>query len=141
MPTIVVCAAVIERAGRLLVTRRLKGTHLEGRWEFPGGKREPGESYEDCLRREIREELDAEIVIGEELLTTTHAYETVRVELHFFASTLIGEPRPLLEQEVLWIARARLSDLAFPDADAELIRLLMAPAPTSPASSGGGASR
>ena len=66
---IVVTAAVIERDGRYLVTRRQRGVHLEGYWEFPGGKCEPEESLEDCLRRELREELGAEAVVGEEILS------------------------------------------------------------------------
>ena len=63
-PTIVVLAAVIERDGRLLVTRRLEGTHLSGYWEFPGGKCEPGEAHESCLEREILEELDVIAEVG-----------------------------------------------------------------------------
>ena len=71
---IVVTAAVIEHEGRYLVTRRQRGVHLEGYWEFPGGKCEPGESLADCLRRELREELGADATIGEEILSVTHHY-------------------------------------------------------------------
>jgi len=62
---IVVTAAVIERDDAFLITRRQSGVHLEGYWEFPGGKCEAGESLADCLRRELREELDADAAVGE----------------------------------------------------------------------------
>ena len=80
---IVVTAAVIERDGGFLVTRRQTGVHLEGYWEFPGGKCEPGETYAACLARELREELDVGVTVGEELFATTHAYPDRAVELHF----------------------------------------------------------
>jgi mutator protein MutT len=120
----VVTAAVIERHGTLLVTRRPKGVHLEGYWEFPGGKCEAGESFEACLARELREELDVEASIGEELFATTHAYADRHVELHFFRCDLEGEPRPQLGQEMRWVRREELAALEFPPADAELIQVL-----------------
>lgn len=123
--TIVVTAAVIERDGAYLVTRRQRGVHLEGYWEFPGGKCEPGESLDECLRRELVEELGADAEIGAELLAVTHAYPDRRVELHFIACTLIGTPSPLLGQEMRWVARADLRSLQFPPADAELIAMLV----------------
>lgn len=121
---IVVAAAVIERGGALLVTRRLEGTHLEGRWEFPGGKCEPGETLHDCLVREIDEELGAVAVPGDTLLVTTHAYPEKIVELHFIACDLAGDPVPQQGQQMRWIARSRLDTLPFPEADAALIALL-----------------
>jgi len=123
-PTLVVTAAVIERDGRVLVTRRQQGVHLEGCWEFPGGKCDPGESLAGCLARELREELDVDARVGGEVFTTTHAYDDRRVELHFFACELLGEPRPLLGQEMRWVAHAELGALQFPSADAELIAAL-----------------
>ena len=122
--TIVVTAAVIERDGKYLVTRRQRGVHLEGYWEFPGGKCDPGESLDDCLRRELVEELGVDAEIGEELLAVTHTYPDRRVELHFIACTLIGAPSPLLGQEMRWVARAGLRSLQFPPADDELIAML-----------------
>jgi len=122
---IVVTAAVVERDGRLLVTRRLKGTHLEDHWEFPGGKCDPGETLQECLARELREELAVDAVIGDEILATTHTYPERRVELHFFDATLVGEPSPQLGQEMQWIRREDLPSLTLPPADDELVRLLM----------------
>jgi mutator protein MutT len=122
--TVVVTAAVIERDGEYLVTRRQRGVHLEGYWEFPGGKCDPGESLDECLRRELVEELGVDAEIGAELLAVTHAYPDRRVELHFIACTLIGTPSPLLGQEMRWVARAELRSLQFPPADEQLIRML-----------------
>jgi 8-oxo-dGTP diphosphatase len=121
---IVVTAAVIERAGAFLVTRRPPGVHLEGHWEFPGGKCEPGEPYAACLEREIREELDCRATVAEEIFAVSHEYPERRIELHFFRCTLNGEPRPALGQEMRWATRSELRSLEFPPADEALIRLL-----------------
>jgi 8-oxo-dGTP diphosphatase len=121
---IVVTAALVQRDGAYLVTRRPAGVHLEGLWEFPGGKCDVGESLEACLVREIREELGCDVAVGSEVLTTTHAYPERHVELHFFACSLVGEPRGLLGQEVRWVPKSELRTLNFPPADAELIALL-----------------
>jgi 8-oxo-dGTP diphosphatase len=122
---LVVSAAVIERNGQYLVTRRLRGTHLEGFWEFPGGKCEPEETTASCLEREILEELGCDVRIGDRLVTVSHDYEDRTVELHFFRCDLSGDPRPLIGQEIRWIARSDLRSLQFPPADEELITLLM----------------
>ena len=122
---VVVAAAIVERDGRLLLTRRLQGTHLAGAWEFPGGKCEPVESIEACLARELMEELAVECAVGRPVLVTRHAYAERTVELHFFAATLSGDPVPQLGQEMRWASRAELGTLPFPEADRELIQLLM----------------
>src|SRR5687767_9676063 len=102
-PTIVVLAAVIARDGRLLVTRRLEGTHLSGYWEFPGGKCEPDEAHESCLAREILEELDVVAEVGPEILVTEHAYPSRTVRLHFRWCRIQGEPKAVLGQAMRWI--------------------------------------
>jgi 8-oxo-dGTP diphosphatase len=124
MTTIVVTAAVIERDGYLLVTRRLEGTHLEGFWEFPGGKCERGESLQACLRRELQEELGVDAIIGGELLSTTHAYPERKVELHFFTVAITGEPVAQIGQQMQWVRRQDLPTLKLPPADDELVALL-----------------
>jgi 8-oxo-dGTP diphosphatase len=121
---ICVAAAVVERDGRFLLTRRLEGTHLAGTWEFPGGKCEAHESPEDCLRRELVEELAVAPVIGERLLVTRHAYPDRTVELHFFKASLNDEPVPQIGQEMKWVSREELSGLELPEADTDLIMLL-----------------
>jgi 8-oxo-dGTP diphosphatase len=124
---VVVVAAVIERQGRFLLTRRLEGTHLAGTWEFPGGKCGPGETHEDCLAREMREELAVEVRPGERVLRTVFAYPDRTVELNFYRCALVGEPVPQLGQDVLWAGREYLPDLEFPPADQELVELLTQP--------------
>jgi 8-oxo-dGTP diphosphatase len=120
-PIVVVLAAVIERDGRILVTRRLRNTHLGGLWEFPGGKCDPGESHEACLARELREELGVESRIGEELLVTEHAYPDRTVRLHFRECEIHGDPQPLLGQQMKWVTRRELATLDLPAADHQLI--------------------
>jgi mutator protein MutT len=124
MTTLIVTAAVIERDGAFLVTRRQKGVHLEGYWEFPGGKCDPSESLAACIRRELIEELGMDAEVGRELLVTTHQYPGRCVELHFLECRALSDPRPLLGQEMRWVSRAELSTLRFPPADDELITLL-----------------
>ena len=124
MLVLVVTAAVIERGDEVLVTRRPEGAHLEGHWEFPGGKCEAGESLEACMARELREELGVDVAVGEQLLATSHEYPDRCVELHFLSCTLSGTPVPQLGQEMQWVRRSDLPALRFPPADEELIRLL-----------------
>jgi 8-oxo-dGTP diphosphatase len=121
---ILVVAAVIERDDHFLLTRRQKGVHLEGMWEFPGGKIDEGEAHSDALRREIREELDCDVDVGELAFETRHDYGDRTIALYFYKSRLIGEPRPLLGQDMRWVAREELATLGFPPADAELIMRL-----------------
>jgi 8-oxo-dGTP diphosphatase len=120
----IVTAAVVERDGRLLVTRRLEGTHLAGHWEFPGGKCEPGESAEFCLERELREELGVAASVGAEIYRTEYAYDDRRLDLRFFVCTFPGDPLPVLGQEIRWVARHELAALPFPPADAHLVAML-----------------
>lgn len=123
-PRLVVTAAVVERDGCFLVTRRLRGSHLEGCWEFPGGKCDPDEGLEACLLREIEEELGTGARVGREIFTIEHAYPERVVELHFFECELLGDPTPQLGQEMQWARREALHALEFPPADAELLELL-----------------
>ena len=120
-----VVAAVIEDDDRFLLTRRQKGVHLEGMWEFPGGKIDEGESRAAALRRELREELDVDIEVQELIFDISHDYPERTVVLYFYRCVLRGEPRPQLGQEMRWVPREELPSLGFPPADAELITLLM----------------
>lgn len=124
METIQVVAAVIEREGKLLITRRPEGRHLSGLWEFPGGKPEPGETLQDALRREIKEELGVEVRPGEPIETVDWEYPDKRVSLVFFRCSIRGEPRPLEGQEMAWVTRDDLARYEFPPADAALIERL-----------------
>jgi mutator protein MutT len=122
--TVVVTAAVIEEDGRFLVTRRPRGVHLEGYWEFPGGKCVADESLDACLRRELAEELNVDASVGSEILSTTHAYDDRMVELHFLRCRIAGRPVPQQRQEMRWVSCEEMRRLVFPPADTELINLL-----------------
>ena len=124
MEAIEVVAAVIEREGKILITRRPSGAHLAGLWEFPGGKPEAGESFEQALRREIEEELGAHASVGERLDTIEWQYPDKRVRLLFFRCHLAGDPRPREGQEMAWVDPPDLGRYEFPAADAALIKRL-----------------
>ena len=121
---IVVTAAVIERDGRYLITRRQRGVHFEGLWEFPGGKCEAGEPKRTCLSRELDEELGVRARIGGEIFSTVHEYADRAVELHFYHCDIEGEPTPKLGQEVRWVPARELATLEFLPADEELVSRL-----------------
>ena len=120
-----VAAALIARDGRYLICRRRPGAHLGGLWEFPGGKREGGESLEDCLVREIREELGVDVSAPVLHAVLTHAYPERRVELHFFRCAIMrGEPECLGCAELRWVAPRDLHGYEFPPADRSVIQRL-----------------
>ena len=125
--TITVVAAVIERDGRFLLTLRQVGTHLEGHWEFPGGKCHHSETHAEALRRELHEELDIVAQVGALVQSVTHAYPEKTVALYFYRCGFEGEPKPMMGQEMRWVERSELALLPFPAADAELIRVLTRP--------------
>ncbi len=131
-PRVAVVAAVVGDGGRFLVTRRLRGTHLEGYWEFPGGKVDTGESHAEALRREMLEELGVAVDVGALELETSHEYPDRIIALAFYHCRLLGQPIPLLGQAMQWVDGPGLLSLAFPPADAELIaRLAASAAPQS----------
>src|SRR5476649_166622 len=127
MKQIEVSAALIFHNGRLLITQRHATAHLGGLWEFPGGKREANETFEECLVREIREELGIEISAGELFEEITHAYPEKTVHLKFFiCKSLSGVPQPLGCAAFQWIGRPELAGYEFPTADAQLLEKLRA---------------
>lgn len=120
----VVVAAVIERGGYVLVSQRPQGSGYAGYWEFPGGKREQGESDVDALVRELREELDIEVIVGERIWQVS----APPLDLRFYrCSWRAGEsPRALLVSQFRWVRTADMDQLAFPPADGELVARLAA---------------
>jgi mutator protein MutT len=118
----VVVAAIIERGGRLLVSQRGPNGGQPGRWEFPGGKREHGETDDQALRREVLEELGIEVSVGERLWSTTAG----PLDLRFFRCPYPAgaRPRPLGSAQFRWVRREDLPTLDFPPANADLVRAL-----------------
>jgi len=124
--SIEVAAGLIrDEQGRYLVTRRRRGSHLAGLWEFPGGKLEPGEAPAAALKRELTEELSATFAVGKLVETVRWEYPDRVVVLHFFDCRLeSGAIVPTEEQAMIWVRPDELADYDFPPADQELIRRL-----------------
>jgi mutator protein MutT len=120
-----VAAGLIFRSGQLLITQRHADSHLGGLWEFPGGKREPGETFEQCLRRELHEELGCDVDVLELIESITHAYPEKTVHLRFHRCRwLAHEPQTIDCASVRWINREDLGKFSFPAADAQLLEHL-----------------
>lgn len=125
MEIIDVTAGLVFREGKLLVTQRFPEAHLGGLWEFPGGKREPNESFEDCLVRELQEELGIEVEIGLLVESLTHTYPEKTVNLRFYhCRWRRGEPQPLGCSAWTWLSAQELGNYEFPAADARLLSRL-----------------
>lgn len=128
-PPVIVAAGVLVEAGRVLLTQRKSGTHLEGLWELPGGKVEPDEDPRDALVRELREEIGIEVDVGAPLEVTSWRYPTKRVLLLFFEVTRkegSPDPQPLDVADLLWASREDLDRLEFPPADEAIVERLRA---------------
>ena len=117
MKTVSVVAAVIESEGRFFATQRGYGPQKDG-WEFPGGKIEPGETPEAALMREIREELDADITVGEKLVQVEYDYPDFHLSMGCYRCALASGHLTLKEHEAArWLALSELDDLAWLPAD------------------------
>src|SRR4051812_5249124 len=125
MPPIEVAAGLVFREGKLLITQRHADVHLGGLWEFPGGKREPNESFHACLERELREELGIEVSIGELVESVTQQYAEKTVHLKFYRCWWREhEPRLLGCVALKWVTAAELKSYEFPAADEQLLEKL-----------------
>ena len=121
MKSIRVSAAVIHRDGKIFATQRGYGEY-KGKWEFPGGKREEGESGEEALEREIREELDSKVKIEKLICTTDYDYPTFHLTMDVYLSTLIEGKLTLLEHEdAQWVSLDSIDDLDWLPADWSVI--------------------
>jgi len=120
-----VSAGLIFRNGKLLITQRHAGAHVGGLWEFPGGKREAGETFEQCVARELQEELGINVTVGALFESITHEYPEKAVHLKFFVCRLeAGEPRPIGCASLKWVDKSEMKGCDFPAADARLLEEL-----------------
>lgn len=113
-----VAAAVIEREGRILIARRKKGDLFEGQWEFPGGALEPGETPEECLKREIFEELEIEVEVGSFICSSRYESRVLSIELLAFRATYLrGEFKLRDHQEIQWVLAEEFDNYEFSPPD------------------------
>lgn len=121
----VAIAIIRDTHGKILLSRRQPGKHLEGKWEFPGGKREPGESWRACLKRELMEELGVEIAVRPVWKVIHHEYEDRVVGLRFYRCSLLqGTPTACEDQELRWVEPKLLTEYDFPKANEEIVTAL-----------------
>ena len=126
MKQIHVVAGVIRDArGRILLARRTEGRDLAGLWEFPGGKVEPGESPEDALVRELREELGIEATVVASVLRVPMAYPDKHLLLDVREVAFSGHPRGLEGQALAWVPLRKLADYPMPPADVPVVEELL----------------
>jgi A/G-specific adenine glycosylase len=115
-------AGIIWKRGRILIQRRPPQGLLGGLWEFPGGKREHGETLEECVRREVREELGIDVKVGEEFAVVEHGYSHFTITLHAFTCEHVrGRVRLLHATAFEWVRPRELKDYAFPAANRKII--------------------
>lgn len=113
---------------KILITLRPEKGLLGGLWEFPGGKKEKGESLEECLKREVREELGIQVKVKEPFMSVKHAYTHYKITLHtFHCEYLTGKPTPLRFEDWRWVSLKDLSCYAFPSANRKIIDNLLNP--------------
>lgn len=124
---IAVAAGIIVQDGRILITRRVPTAHLGGLWEFPGGKQLVGEKPEDCVAREVAEELGVTVRVGRKVFERVHAYPDRTVRLRFFLCEIrSGRPQARGCAAFAWAAPETLNAYPFPEANAELVAELAA---------------
>lgn len=122
---IAVVAALVVKDGKLLIAQRPAGKHMAGKWEFPGGKIERGETPEAALERELREELGVRTKTGRIYHAIHHSYPEKDILLLFYRSRLLeGEPRPIEEADIRWIEEGQLRAFDWAEADEPLIDLI-----------------
>jgi 8-oxo-dGTP diphosphatase len=122
---LVVAAALYDRDGRVLIAERPAGKHMAGRWEFPGGKVDAGESEADALTRELREELGIEVASSHPFMRLAHSYADRDVELSMWiVESFAGEPKGLDGQRLKWVQPEGLPDEDILEADRPFVEAL-----------------
>ncbi|ANV82971.1 DNA mismatch repair protein MutT [Picosynechococcus sp. PCC 7003] len=118
-------AVIRDRQGKILIDRRLDKGEMAGLWEFPGGKIEPGETVEACIAREIQEEINLQVEVGDRLILIEHDYPKFKVSLHVhWCSVLAGDPKPIECAEILWVNPNELGQYQFPEANQSIIEAI-----------------
>jgi A/G-specific adenine glycosylase len=126
VPSYTVAVGIIFKNGRILIDKRKPEGLLGGFWEFPGGKKQPGETLEQALVREVHEEIGIRIHVDQRVATVDHAYSHFRVKLHAYQCTYVsGTPHCLMCADIKWVYPSMLNRYAFPAANRKIIRLLM----------------
>ncbi|MFB2881744.1 8-oxo-dGTP diphosphatase MutT [Floridanema aerugineum] len=126
LPHKIIGVAVIwNEQGKILIDRRRPEGLMGGLWEFPGGKLEPGETVQDCIKREIQEELAIKVEIGDHLITIDHTYSQFHVTLNVYhCRHESGEPQPIECDEIRWVTVDELPSYEFPIANLQIIQAL-----------------
>ena len=121
-----VSAGIVCRNGKILICQRPKGKSLAGFWEFPGGKLEEGESLQGCLKRELKEELDIEVAVGDFFMESVYQYEFGEISLNAYFATLSADQEPVLKEhpQLAWINPKDLGAYAFAPADLPIVDAL-----------------
>lgn len=126
MEALIVAAAIIRKNDKVLIAQRLKNSHMGLKWELPGGKIEKGENAAACLIREIREELDLGIEVGEELMVVEHQYQDRKVILHcHWCNYLEGEAKTLGCLSFKWVGIGDMKHYDFSEADLPVVEYLV----------------
>lgn len=123
---IVGTAIITDNDGKILIGQRPEGKDLAGLWEFPGGKQENGETVEQCIVREIKEELDVDCSVGDYLLSVTKSYPHGEFKLMVYRAKILNPHnlKALVHQKLLWVTPQELSQYQFPPADVDIIEFL-----------------
>ena len=126
MKHIEVAAAVIVENGKVFTTQRGYGEFKDG-WEFPGGKLEPGETPQQALAREMREELEIKVEVGQLIKTVEYDYPTFHITMHCFLTKIVeGTPNLLEHEAAKWVDKDKIDEVAWLPADLEVIEPLKA---------------
>ena len=118
-------AVIWDKTGKILIDKRRSGGSFGGLWEFPGGKKEAGETIEDCIKREVLEELGIEVALEEHLITIEYNYSEIRVKLHVYHCRYLRGILQAIEcDEFRWVTLDEIDRFTFPEANEQIITAL-----------------